>query len=214
MLNYDSRSEERLAWQDFLFTTVIHPNYVSDLELYGCDLETIQVGYELHLTAAQLNKEQIEKVGKKLSMTEDFNVLRKMVTKRYITNLTLARIAFKKNTDFIQSLELDGRRPSTYSSLVVMIENFYKILMSRDDMLATIGRFKITKASLQDNYKQFEDLKNLYRDRVTTQSDKVDLTKRRNDAMEAIDEWIGDFIEICKLAFEEAPTKLSRLGMV
>ena len=81
-------------------------------------------------------------------------------------------------------------------------------------MLDALAEFGITKQKLKETAQLVEDVQVKYNIQLKEKGEAQTATQLRNEALDALQEWMGDFISVARIALEDQPQYLEMLGVV
>ncbi|KAB8144289.1 hypothetical protein F8S13_05260 [Chloroflexia bacterium SDU3-3] len=183
------------------------------LASYGYPLPKLEQGNLLleALIAAQ-TKQQLE-YGDQDKATQTFNDLWDQLDQIYTRQLKLARVALKGNSDAARDLALDGPRRKSFGGWSMQAQQFYAGLAANPSFAAALASFgaplpeqEAASAALADVIAALRALEN---ERGQAQI----ATRERDAAIDALDDWLGDFMAVARVAFADQPEHLERLGV-
>jgi hypothetical protein len=176
--------------------------------------EKIDEGSALLLTAQQLNLKQGKEYGEQNSATNVLNVSRKNFGKvTYIPHLKLARKLFVKDPGIRAALCLDGERKHAFSTWELDVRQFYTHALSNPDVLNGFAAINVTVPVLQDGLSQLDGLTQLYAVQKKETAEAQQATDERDQAFDNIVAWMGIYYTVAKIALDNKPQLLEKLGI-
>ncbi len=207
--------EERL-----LAAQVAIHNALDDVELQGylaeysygqAKLEAGQALYQATLDAQQVQQAEY---GDQYDATDELNRLWEEANTAYMHYVKVARIALRDQRGVMSRLDLNGRRKRATAGWIIQARKFYEGMLADDDLLAQMAEFSITQAKLEAGKAQVDAVEQANRVQGKERGEAQDATLARDVALDALDAWMSDFIAISRLALEERPQFLEKLGIV
>jgi hypothetical protein len=72
----------------------------------------------------------------------------------------------------------------------------------------------LTREKLEKGYELVQEFQTRANKKSVEATEAQKATMLRNEAMEELDQWISDYIAICRIALEDDPQELEQLGIV
>lgn len=181
---------------------------------YGYSAERITEGKTVHTTASQYNQQQTQEQGEQIQATIALNGALEAAKAPYMKYVTIGRIAFRKFPGIMIKLELTGDRKQSYSGWTSQANIFYSNLLADADALAKMSEFGVTSEKLLAG----QALVTTVEEKLAAQKKEIgeaqNATKERDQAIDQLQEWYSDYIEIARIALEEHPQYLEILGII
>ena len=124
----------------------------------------------------------------------------------------IARVVFKRDPQVKASLGLTGGVKPRRSEAESQIRTCYHNALSSDAITTALTDYRYSHAEITAMAQRLEaaiSLKMLY-DKERTEAQQA--TKDRNAAVALLDEWIGDFLIIARIAVQDQPELMEILG--
>jgi hypothetical protein len=186
---------------------------IQNLQLVGFNKEKIRSGLVLHKAAHELYIRQIKEYGEQFAATDDVLDFRKQLRKTYMRHVKLARIAFKNDRHAYQSLGLEGDRMNSHTGLLHQMYAFYENALKSRSIQKVLADYAI----LEQDLKAGKAAADTYREKLNKQMDEAgeaeDFTNQRDKAFDKLDSWMSQFIQISRIALEDRPHLLEKLGV-
>ena len=180
---------------------------------FGFDSTRLAEGKALLDDTQQLHLAQVKEYGEQYDATDALIQARAAANEKYMTHLKLARIALKKDRGAAAALVLDGRRKEAYSGWLKQAKAFYTNALGSADYMAALAGFGITQAKLEAAQALVLDTETKYSAQLKETGEAQDTTEKRDHALDALQEWMGDFISVSRIALEAQPQYLEMLGV-
>ncbi|TLX77081.1 hypothetical protein E9993_05200 [Labilibacter sediminis] len=152
--------------------------------------------------------------GEQKAATKALNDAINDANKKYIPHLKVARIAFRNDSNRNVQLELAGSRKESQSGWLRQTNVFYANLLTDEDALATMLKYGQTTEKLQAGLRLVNKAEELLAVRKKEMGEAQESTKVRDKAIDDLQEWYSDYIEIARLAVSDQPQYLEMLGIV
>lgn len=183
------------------------------LSVFGYDDAALNAGKALLDEASQLNLQQLKEYGDQYTATQEFNAKWGTAKADYTRLTKIARVAVKNDAAAYQKLGLSGPRRQSFSGLSAQMDPFYTNALADPSILAALGHFGITAEKLNTGKANYDAAKAAS---VTQQNEKGEAqqaTLVRDQAVDALEDWLSDFIAIARIALEEKPQLSEKLGI-
>jgi hypothetical protein len=186
----------------------------TELAEFGYTATKLAEGQALHAAAEALHRKQKEEYGEQLTATDALDTAREAANDLYLRHLKIARVAFKNDRGIQDKLDINGRRKETLSGWLGQAKQFYTTALNAPSIQASLATFGLTAAKLT----AAQDLIQAVEEAAATQSrekgEAQEATRLRDLALEDLYEWISDFKTIARVALQDVPQQLEKLGVV
>ncbi|MBC8334073.1 MAG: hypothetical protein H8E29_02305 [Anaerolineales bacterium] len=187
------------------------PEIAASLDVFGYDAVVIQTGQALLDTARGLYDAQIKEYGEQHAATQTFLEASAQADKAYAAHRRLARIAFKSDPQRGTDLHLNDRKPRAFNPWYEQARHFYSALLADTAAQTQLARYKITPEKIQSAQALVEETFALNSAQEAGKGESQDATQQRNTAIKALDEWLGDFRVVARIALADTPQLLEAL---
>ena len=184
------------------------------LIIFGYDEVKINKGLQICNEAENLVQINAKEYGEQYQAMDDFQESKLIADRAYINSLKIARIAFSDNTEAMKSLYLLGSRKRTFSGWLTQTKTFYANLISNDDYIAAMQNFGYSTEKLQAEQAlvSLAETKNFSYNKEKGEAQQS--TENRDEKIDELIDWFRSFLEIARIAFEDNPQLLEKLGIV
>ena len=198
---------------------IIINNTLTDLDLmaalsqFGYGEDKIQAGRVLFEQVETLDHRQSIEYGLQYAATEEVKKKWATAKKAYMRTLKVARIALAGNLKAESALLLRGRRKVGLAEWLDQATTFYTNLLHDSDLLGQMAEYGYNTAKLEA---EADLVQAVVAARVTQKQKKGSArqaTDHRNAKLAELAAWLSDFRAILRLATEDNPTWLKKLGM-
>ena len=86
--------------------------------------------------------------------------------------------------------------------------------MGSADYIKSLSKFGINKKKLEGVQKLVSDVETKLNEQLKEKGEAQAATQKRDDAFDALQEWMSDFIVIARISLETEPQYLEVLGIV
>ena len=167
--------------------------------------------YEKALAAQQQQKAEYgEQVGATATLNEAWSTAKKS----YMRLVKIARIAFKRNVGVAIKLDLNGDRKQSLSGWLLQAKQFYTNALGDPEVINALGQYGITSAKLEAAQAQMQAVEAADLTQEKEKGEAQSATKMRDGAIDALDDWLDDFVAIARVALEEDPQLLETMGIL
>ncbi len=214
-----SRTKRTLA-EKLLSAQVAIDNAISDVEIktllteYGYDDARLAEGKALLDATNQLQQAQQKEYGDQFAATNAFNTIWDSANKDYMRFVKISRVALKKEFAIYQKLGLNGMRKESFSGWIAQAKQFYLNALSDTTVLNKLLTFGITEAKLETGKALVEETETKNATQEKEKGEAQQSTIERDSSADQLFEWLADFIVIARIALEEKPQLLEKLGIV
>ena len=110
-------------------------------------------------------------------------------------------------------MALDGDRERLLAGWLAQARQFYNNALSDADVQSALLNYGIDTAALTAAQALVDVAEQANAAQESEKGDAQQATLERNQAMQALDAWMGDFIAIARIALEDKPQLLEKLGV-
>lgn len=210
----------KLSKGQYLFmVNQLFTNSISDDEIrnavgeFGYSEKKLAEGKRLYEDLDAIASEHNRKIGEKSTLHIAKQNKQKAVNRLYMKYLKIARIAFVDNVEAKNALLLDGVRERTYKKWYFQVHVFCSNLLENKEFLPFMESYGVSVTHIQDLKKQLNELSEL-----TDKSMKLTgmvrmLTQKKQKQTLEVQNWVSDYIKIARIALEDAPQNLQKIGI-
>ncbi|MEL6882055.1 MAG: hypothetical protein AAFP09_16130 [Cyanobacteria bacterium J06607_10] len=184
---------------------------VSDL---GYTTPRLREGKKLYNLAAAAQLEQQMEAGGQLTASQTLQDTWATAKKSYIRFVKIARVAFKRSTGVATQLSLSGKRKESLSGWLGQANQFYKSALADKAILTGLKEFGITEQKLKAGLAELQAVEAANLTQEKEKGEAQAATKRRDAAIDELQDWLSDYLAIAKIALEEEPQLLEGLGIL
>ena len=178
---------------------------------FGFNEARLKKGEKLLAAVSEASEKQEDVIQQKVMAHRQRKKLHAALRKSYMKHLQIARIAFDKDAISSKALQLTGPRAVNLDAWIDQVALFANRLLAKEEWLAKLSEFGISKRDIQCLIKDTEELKmvSLNCERLKTQSKKE--TSLKKVKLKELQRWVSDYLKIAKIALEEQPGLYSEL---
>ena len=130
----------------------------------------------------------------------------------YALHRKKAKVVFRNDPLILDRLEISGSRPNAYISWLENIKTFYKMATHDPSIQSSLSRLKVSVAELNESNKLIVAVESARADYLREKGESQDATKKKDDAMAKIDDWMIEFYAVAKIALDDKPQLAESLG--
>jgi len=189
------------------------PKISSTMTEYGYTPESITIGENLYsstLQVYQLNKTEDDETSTAYQL---FDQNRVALTDIYRIHRRKAKAAFRKDPVMLDQLSVSGSQPGVYVKWMVMVKKFYAEASNSEETKTKLSRFKVTDEEISMAINLISQTEAARSEYLREVGESEDATKQKDAAFTKLDDWMGEFYEVAKIALEDHPQLLEALGL-
>ena len=183
------------------------------LTVYGYDDVRLANGKALLDNANLSQQVQQKEYGDQFEATNDLNNTWANANKEYIRFIKISRIALKGEVAIFQKLDLFGTRKDSLSGWIAQAKQFYLNALLDATVLSKLAGFGITQVKLEAGKALLEETETKNAAQEKEKGEAQQATKERDKATDELFEWLSDFTVIARIALEDKPQLLEKLGI-
>ncbi|KAB8140013.1 hypothetical protein F8S13_25345 [Chloroflexia bacterium SDU3-3] len=207
--------EQRLTEHYVTLSNALNINDIAELlSAYSYDLARIRIGLALHEQALTAQARHRREFGEQQAATAAFDSAWDNADECYMRLVKLTRVALKHRPEAASILGLHGDRKRSLSGWFAQAQQFYDGLATHPEITAKLTAYGITADKLAAARAEYSALRAAYNAQAREHSAAQQATAARDAAFDALDEWMSDFIAIAKIALEDEPQLLEKLGIL
>ncbi len=205
----------RLLAADLAISNALSDEQVKTyLAEYGYDDTRLNEGKALYDTVQELQQKQTREYGEQYEATDALNAKRAEASAVYMNHVKIARVALQENRGAFQKLNINGKRKASLSGWLAQATQFYINATTDADIIAAMGKFNVTEQKLLAAKQLIEETVSLNAAQEKEKGEAQQATVERDEALDALEFWLSDFFAIARIALEEKPQLLEKLGIV
>lgn len=190
------------------------PEIAASLLEFGYTPERMVAGENFHHEADKLNIVHKKEDGEQQAATKELNEAIDAANKAYMPHLKVARIVFRNDTSRWVKLALGGERKKSQSGWLGQTKLFYTNLLADADAMSKMAEYGQTNEKLETASSLVLAVENTLANRKKEMGEAQNATKARDKAVDELQEWYSDYIEIARLALADQPQYLEMLGII
>jgi hypothetical protein len=181
---------------------------------FGYTATKIGEGKALYDAAEALHRKQKVEYGEQATATDALNAAWETANDMYMRQIKVARVAFRNERGIQGKLGIDGQRKQTIAGWLGQAKQFYTCALAEASIQATLANFGITVAKLTSAQElvQATEIASVTQSREKGEAQEA--TRIRDIALEDLYAWMRDFKQIARVALQDVPQHLEKLGVV
>lgn len=191
-----------------------HPVAAAMLQEFGYTSDRLNEGNAFLNEAVTKYSNHIKEDGEQQAATKELTQAIEEANKLYIPLLKVARITFKNDTNQWIKLELQGKRKRSQSGWLTQTKLFYTNLLDDEEAMARMAVYGRTKEKLEEAYLMVQKAEEKLAIRKKEMGKAQNAKKLRDKAVDQLQAWYTDYIEIAKVAMARQPQYLEMLGII
>ena len=180
----------------------------------GYGPEKLTEGQSLLNEATVLVETQKREYGEVDAAQQVFDNQRTNAHKVYMAVLAISKIAFKGDVQAISTLDLTGRRASTFSGWLNQTRSFYRAILANEAWKTELAKYGQTEAMLTGELAMIDAVATASENKKKEMGDAQNATQERDEKIEELAEWVTDYEVIARIALADKPQLLEKLGIV
>ncbi|MFT3738952.1 MAG: hypothetical protein QM786_09345 [Breznakibacter sp.] len=180
---------------------------------FGYTEQRLEEGRVLFNELNRLVQEHSLAMKNKADINHQKQQLYRYVNKQYMKYLKIARIAFDSHIEAHDSLMLDGVREKTFGKWFAQVSVFCNNLLAIKSYWPYLESYGIKVSQIEELKRQLSQLELLSEKAIQMSGNVKMLTVKKNEQTLNVQSWISDYIKIARIALEDAPTILKKLGL-
>jgi hypothetical protein len=206
--------EGRLAQAQLAINnTIADADLSAALAKYGYTAERLRQGAALRDSARIHYQRQKSEYGNLLAARDAFDTAQRQAQATYMRQVKVARVALKHDRGALQTLNLAAQRKRTLYDWLAQAQQFYANALGAPSILDRLAAFGISEALLAEGQRQIEAVAASNAARQRRLGAARDATRARDEAIAALDSWMSDFVKIARVALQDRPQLLEKIGV-
>lgn len=184
------------------------------LDDIGIDGAHIDAGISLYNETMALVQQQKLEYQEQSRAYDAFYIERDAVESAYNRSLKLVKIVTRADSDLQNRLGLQNNKNNTIEGWIDGAIDFYNRLLNESNLLSSLARFKLTEDVIHTQVTDFQALRNLRNQAIVEKGQSQEATRQRNEKLDELEDYARELKAIAKLALEQRPQLLEKLGVV
>jgi hypothetical protein len=214
MMRNQSIDSKLLFAQNAINNAQTNPEIKAALVLSGYDDAKMQEGEALYTKASGLQTKKVKEYGEQFTATDALSLAKTTANKTYMMHIKIARIVFNGDRGAGESLQISGERNESLSGWLKQAKAFYSNALSVPEVIEALARYGISQARLTEGQAQMNEVETKLNSQLKEKGEAQAATQQRDEAFDALQDWMSDFIAISRIALEGNSQYLEILGVV
>ncbi len=189
------------------------PALLEVLAEYSYNATRLQQGNALREQAWALYQRQKSEYGELSAAGAALKAAQQQACTTHTRYAKVARVALKAELGALHKLDVTAGSKRPRAKWLAQAQQFYTQALSNADILDRLTEFGITQAMLEAGQRQVDAVGEVEAVWRQHRGAARDATSRRDELIATLDEWMRDFTDIARVAFENRPKLLEKLGM-
>lgn len=181
---------------------------------FGYDATTMDAAKALVDNATALHNKQKQEYGEQFAATDELNLARATANKTYMRHVKLARIILKDNRGAYESLQLSGDRKQSISGWLQQANTFYTNALASESIKMELAKLTMTEEVLTNAQALVADVEDKLNTQLKEKGEAQAATLERDNAFDALQEWVSQYVAVARIALEDQPQYLEVLGII
>ena len=156
--------------------------------------------------------QETEFVGR-LEASESVQELEKTLRAFVVADRKIVQVALRAFPKRYAQLRMARRLQRNRANLLQQINNIYEEVLAHADILAGLESFGLTAAVINDRLQLVDDFAEAMQVQQRQTAEAEIATRRRQEAMQALDDWMRDFLDTARFVFRNDPRQLKKIGI-
>ena len=190
-----------------------NPAIAAALDAVGYDDAALQQGQTLLDTARHQSDVQRKEYGDQYGATAELVQAAAAAEAVYQKHRQLVATAYKADPARLTAFTLNESKKPSFSGWLTQARRFYANLLADAAAVTALGRYKLTRARLEQGQALVQQAEQLNAVQETEKGEAQRATRARDAALDALDDWLADFKVIAKVALADDPQLLEALQL-
>lgn len=190
------------------------PDLQAALDARGVDAAEIAEGAALFEAAEAAQHLYVQEYAEQYEATDALGKARAAAAEVYPDHVELARIVFRGDRAAQVALGIDGRRRRTLAGWLQQAQRFYTNALADADLQARLERRRVTPEELAEGSALVAAVARADADQEREKGEAQQAREDRDEALDALDDWMDDFRDTARVVFRNAPQQLEKLGFL
>jgi hypothetical protein len=190
------------------------PKILNAVSPFGYTETKLNEAATLLADATTLVETQKREYGEVDAAQTAYETQRAAAHSNYMDTLAICKIAFKKDVKAIATLDLSGRRASTLSGWLKQTQGFYRAILANDEWKRALAGFGQSEEKLSAQLAAIDGVATASETKKKEMGDAQNATQERDEKLEELVDWVGDYEVIARIALADNPQLLEKLGIV
>jgi hypothetical protein len=192
-----------------LYNALTTPALLSLLSKFGYNEKKIRDAMERLQNIKQIGLLRNEASQVSRNATRNLQVAKDTLAAMFQIHIETARLAFKREAGYEDHLGICSRRKSATMDWLEQAERFYATVPQ-----PMMEKYNVLPQELEQAGQLLVQVMELLAAQSKAKSREQELTKQRNEQVEALRLWMRQFMKVAEIALSESPQQMEALGKV
>jgi hypothetical protein len=183
------------------------------IAVYGYGAAKMAEGKAVYRAAFDAHRKQIAEYGEKYDATESLHKAWEKAHAVFRGARLIARIALRDNKRAAVCLQLSGSIKESVTGWLDQASVFYSNLLSEPDFLESMEPFTYDRKRLLSEQALVNAVAEARNRQDKESGEAQQATQERDERIDGLGIWIHDLREVARLALEDSPQQLEKLGI-
>lgn len=190
------------------------PEVQNALTPFGYTPERMQQGRDLLEYAKGMHLKQKSEYGDQFAATEALDAAFDAADKTLAKWRRVAQVALEGDTNACVTLGVHTRRKRSMAAWLTQATQFYTHALANASVLTSLAQYGLTQEKLEAGKAQADAVETAWLAQKKEMGEAQQATQVRDAAMEELEDWLHPFIKIARVALEETPQYMEKLGIL
>lgn len=207
-----SLAEQFLEAKIFV-TNIKHERIKPYMLPFGFTDERLEEGTLLYQAVMGTQENQEKEYLEQFTITSELEEMWMELKTKFVKDRRVARVAVGDNTLALKALGLLKPIKMSFSGWVRQAKQFYTVAHNEEGIFQYMALYGFTKEGLQAGKQNVINLEEVKTQQEVEKSEAQDATRKRDDALDKLHEWISAVREIAYVALVDEPELREMLGI-
>ncbi len=206
--------EDRIGMAEIAVEGAVrHDRIREKLKDYGYDTPRLKRGRKKVKRSQTALFNQSDMFAQRWLATDTLKKVLAKAKETYMGFRKLARMVLKGSPGLMKALGLDKASERSLAGWLDEARQFYANALGSDEVLEKVSKFAVTREKLEKGRKQLDKVEKAQEARTKAKGDAVAATKEFNEAMDDMDEYVMDLLQVAQIAMKGSQL-LEAMGIV
>lgn len=182
---------------------------------FNWDDTVLQEGIDLQVQAEEMTQERKKLAGQQVIARKEFETLLIETKADFQKHWTFCTLLYKNFPLKLKELTLSDKRDRTINGWLNQTKTFYAIAIKDDDLVSKLSsRYGVTREKLAETLSKVSLIESAKEKHDTIIGEAQDLTARRNEVLEKLDDWLMELLSVCELSLKNYPQQMEKLNVI
>ena len=188
------------------------PEIARALADVGYDTEVLNEGETILNATRQAYEANQTEDDETSEAYQAYSSLLERLEKIYSRHRKKAKVIFDGNMVIMDRLNISGALPRAYVSWLETVRRFYVVALEDAAIQEELLRLRVTPEEINECTRLIAELVNARSNYLREKGESQAATDTKNKAFDKLDQWMGDFYKVARIALEDQPQLLEALG--